>query len=87
MESQVFLLGHWKNYDELESSLSIEELVATIAAINDRDNEERKFFAALNGVDLEGEAQASDITSLKGFVAQEEGFGVGMGLGHIMEGV
>lgn len=32
LESEVFLLGIWKDYDELETSLSMSELTATLTA-------------------------------------------------------
>ena len=53
MVGEVFLLGHWKDYDELESSLSMPELAATLKAIYDTENRRQKFMAALQGVDIE----------------------------------
>jgi hypothetical protein len=53
LETEVFILGIWKNYDELESSISIEELMAILSAKRELDYEEKKFLAALQGVDLE----------------------------------
>lgn len=53
LESEVFTLGIWKNYDELESSISMPELMAIIAGRRDLDYEEKKFLAAIQGVDLE----------------------------------
>ena len=50
-----------------------------------RDNENRKFQAALQGVELEDNSVQEDITSVKGFKATQEGFGIGLGLGHIVE--
>ena len=64
----------------------MEEMLATLSAIRKREEESRKFLAALQGVDLEESSlQNEDITSVKGFRAKEEGFGVGLGLGHIVE--
>ena len=52
-----------------------------------KDAEDKKFLAALQGVDLqENSSQGEDITSLSGFRAQQDGFGIGLGLGHIVEG-
>ena len=83
MESEVFLLGQWKNYDELEGSLCVEELIAILNAIRDKEHRERVFLAAMQGVDLdENQQEEGDITELKGFVAQESGFGINMGLGY-----
>lgn len=53
LESEVFLLGIWKDYDELESSLSMEELVVTLNAKRDADYQDKKFTAAMQGVDLD----------------------------------
>lgn len=53
LESEVFLLGIWKDYDELESSLSMEELVVTLNAKRDLDYQDKKFAAAMQGVDLD----------------------------------
>jgi hypothetical protein len=55
LESEVFLLGIWKDYYELETSLSMPELLATIESKRELDYEEKKFLAAIQGVDLEGE--------------------------------
>jgi len=53
LESEVFLLGIWKDYNELESSLSLSEIMAILASIRELDYQEKKFFAAIHGVDLE----------------------------------
>ena len=59
MESEVFLLGHWKNYSELEENLSIEELEATLSAFRETKREDRKFAAALKGIDIEKDSSGS----------------------------
>ena len=82
----MFLLGHWKNYDDLESSLCYEELLVTLNASREKERRDRIFFAALQGVDLEAEEPDpvnNDIVKLKGYQAQQEGFGIGMGLGYM----
>ena len=53
MLGEVFLLGHWKDYDELESSLSMPELAATLKAVYESERRRQKFMAALQGVDLD----------------------------------
>lgn len=53
VESEVFLLGIWKDYQELEKSLSMPEIMATLATRRELDYEEKKFLAAIQGVDLE----------------------------------
>lgn len=60
LESELFLLGIWKDYDELESSLSMPELTTTLNAKRDSDYREKKFFAAMQGVDLDAQTGKSD---------------------------
>jgi hypothetical protein len=55
LESEVFLLGIWKDYHDLELSLSMPELLATLASKRELDYEEKKFLAAIQGVDLDAE--------------------------------
>jgi hypothetical protein len=81
----VFLLGNWKNYDQLEEELSIDELLATLDAYRKQKRDERKFLAALQGIDIDREP--ADIVQLSGYEAAQEGFGIGMGLGHAVQEV
>jgi hypothetical protein len=53
LEAEVFLLGIWKDYQELEKSLSMPELLTTLESKRELDYEERKFLAAIQGVDLD----------------------------------
>jgi hypothetical protein len=53
LESEVFILGIWKNYDELESSLCIPELMSILESRRDLDYTEKKFLAAMQGVNLD----------------------------------
>ena len=55
LESEIFLLGIWKDYQELELNMSMPELVTTIGSIRELDYQEKKFLAAIQGVDLDGE--------------------------------
>ena len=104
LEAEVCLLGIWKDYEELETSLSMPELLATLSSKRDLDYQEKKFLAAIQGVDLDkqsGKAEsnaweemkarvfsggqasdANDIMSFQGVKAQQNGFGIGMGLGY-----
>jgi hypothetical protein len=56
LESEVFTLGIWKNYDELESSLSMSELITILSSKRELDYEEKKFLAAMQGVDLDSKS-------------------------------
>jgi len=53
LEAEVFLLGIWKDYQQLETSLSMPELMATLEQKREADYQEKKFLAAMQGVDLD----------------------------------
>lgn len=96
-------MGHWNNYEQLEESLSLDELLATLNATRKRRDNEHRFLAAIQGVDLDAEpggggqrtfediqreaelrAQGIDpgiagsVDSLRGAIAEKEGFGIGV---------
>ena len=56
LESEAFLIGIWKDYDDLELSLSLPELTATLEAKREIDYQEKKFLAAMQGVDLDAQS-------------------------------
>jgi hypothetical protein len=60
LESEVFLLGIWKDYNELESSLSMQELTAILNVKREEDYAHKKFLAAMQGVDLDKNAGKSN---------------------------
>jgi hypothetical protein len=65
----------------------MEELLAILSASRDREGRDRKFQAALQGADLdEDSSEQEDVANVKGYRAQQEGFGIGFGLGHVVEG-
>ncbi|QMP84190.1 tail assembly chaperone [Streptomyces phage Coruscant] len=47
------MLGIWKNFDEMETNLTLAELESLLEAKREREYDEKKFMAALKGVDLE----------------------------------
>jgi hypothetical protein len=53
LEAEVFLLGIWKDYAELEINLSMPELLITLESKRDLDYQEKKFLAAIQGVDID----------------------------------
>jgi len=53
LESEAFLIGIWKDYEDLEQSLSMPELTATIKIKRELDYSDKKFAAAMQGVDLD----------------------------------
>jgi hypothetical protein len=60
LESEVFLLGIWKDYEELESCLSLPELTEILNTKRDIDYNEKKFLAAMQGVDLDKQGGRED---------------------------
>lgn len=66
LESEAFLLGIWKDYQELELSISMPELASLLESKRKLDYEDKKFFAAMQGVDLDKDNQEEDAwTKLK----------------------
>lgn len=55
LESEVFLVGIWKDYRDLELSLSMPELMATLSTRRELQYEEKKFLAAIQGINLDEE--------------------------------
>lgn len=53
LESELFLLGIWKDYSELEECLSMSELTATLSAKRELDYSDKKFHASIQGIDLD----------------------------------
>lgn len=49
LEAEAFLLGIWKDYEELESSLSMPELLSVLNAKRDSDYEEKKILSSNSG--------------------------------------
>lgn len=60
IEAEVFLLGIWKDYEELESSMSMPEVIVTLGAKRDLDYQEKKFLAAMQGVDLDKQSNKNN---------------------------
>lgn len=56
LEAEVFLIGIWKDYEELELSLSMPELIATLSSRKEIEHEKNKFLAAIQGIDLDKES-------------------------------
>jgi hypothetical protein len=65
LESEVFLLGIWKDFEELESSISMPELTAILNVKRDLDYQEKKFMAGIQGVDLDKESGSQDLWEQK----------------------
>ena len=54
------MLGHWKDYNELEESLSMPELSATLKAMYKVENRKNKFMAAMQGHEFDTDSTDSD---------------------------
>lgn len=53
LESELFVLGAWKNFEELETNISMPELMSILESVRELDYNEKKFLAAMQGVDLD----------------------------------
>lgn len=74
LESEAFLLGIWKDYEELESSLCMQELSAILEAKREEDYQNKKFMAAIQGIDLDeqtGKKQEDPWEAMKARVASK----------------
>lgn len=60
MEGEVFLLGHWKNFEELEENLSLPELQLILDSYREVKHRDNKFAAALKGIDLDEGSQSEN---------------------------
>lgn len=47
------MLGIWKNFDEMETNLTIAELETLLEAKREQEFQKNKFAAALKGIDLD----------------------------------
>lgn len=81
LETEVFILGIWKNFEELELSISMPELMAILESRRELDYNEKKFLAAMQGVDLDeqsGKSKEDPWEAMKARVAsQVSGIGDG----------
>jgi hypothetical protein len=61
------MLGIWKNFDEMEENLSLAELERLLESKRDQDFQNKKFAAALKGVDLDepGDKEAPTFEDVK----------------------
>ena len=66
--------------------MSLDELTALLESQRKQINEDRKFLAAIQGVDLDEDEPVTDIVQNKGMVAKDQGFGIGEGLAFMQLG-
>lgn len=54
------LLGLWKNIQDLEDSLNLEELELIVKAARDKEHREQAFLAALKGIDIDADNENTE---------------------------
>jgi len=60
LEAEIFPIGAWKNFEELEASITMPELIQLLEQKRDERYNEHKFFAAIQGVDLDKQSKKTD---------------------------
>jgi hypothetical protein len=60
LEAEIFDFGAWKNFEELEASLTMPELTQLLKTKGKNDYRDKKFLAALKGIDLDKNSQNDD---------------------------
>lgn len=69
LEGEVFVCGAWKNYSELEDSVSVQELILTVEAIRKEKYDDRKFAAAMKGISLDDDSSDDPLAKARKRVA------------------
>jgi hypothetical protein len=60
LEAEAFLTGIWKNFEELEDSISMPELTLLLSTKRDLEYQQKKFDAAMQGVNLDEQSDKSN---------------------------
>ena len=60
-------MGNWKNYEELEESLSMPELIQTLKSFKKQKSEDRKFAAGLKGIEINIDEDEEEVQEGKTF--------------------
>lgn len=60
LEAEIFPIGAWKNFEDLESSINMPELIQILEQKRERDHQEHKFYAAIQGVDIDKHSKKSN---------------------------
>lgn len=64
------LIGKWRNFEELENDLTMPELQEILEAKIDYDDNQRRFFAAIQGVDLGEQEKSEGVSSFEDIKAR-----------------
>jgi hypothetical protein len=68
----------WKNFDELEENITVDELNHILEAAREQEYERKKFAAALKGIDLDGKKRDEDTPSFEDIKRRAEAKARGM---------
>lgn len=79
------LTGAWKNYEELEENLTLDDLIRIIDAGRERESRLHKIILASAGINTEGDENDDDITDSTIVGEAGDFFGIGHGLGYEVE--
>ena len=60
--------------------------MAILESSAEKDKDDKRFLAALQGIDLDDNNEPDDILTLQGVSAAQVGFGLNLGLGYELEG-
>lgn len=67
------MLGIWKNIEELEESINLDELELIVGALRDREYRQYKAMAAVQGIDIEDQGEKYDpVQEIKDKVAAQQ---------------
>lgn len=59
------MLGIWKNFQDIEESLSLPELEAIVTAARDKEMRHHRFMAALKGINLDEDEGVDKVEEMK----------------------
>lgn len=65
LEGEAFLIGHWKNFEELEDNISIPELEQILESSRDVKRRDQVFLAAIQGIDLDKNTKDTSFEDVK----------------------
>lgn len=72
LEREVMLTGMFKNFEELEESLTVEELLELVKGRSDEEYRGFRFAASLKGIDLDEEHRKEQGSSFDQIKARAE---------------
>lgn len=57
LEGEALLIGIWKNVEELEEFLTLDELDVIVRAAHDKEHRHNRFMAAIKGINIDESGQ------------------------------